>query len=98
MKGYTIGDNTHKQTSRYPRRMDDEQVTYKAYDKLVKAGIRSVCVHKGLFPPSVERQVPNLRGYVNVGDVAPAKDWPKLNFIIYHSGYRCVAAMYDIRH
>jgi hypothetical protein len=27
MKGYTIGDNTHKQTSRYPWRMDDEKVT-----------------------------------------------------------------------
>src|SRR5215469_6434077 len=25
MKGYTIGDNTHKSTSRYPWRMDDEK-------------------------------------------------------------------------
>ena len=28
MKGYTIGDNTHKDLSRYPWRMDDEKVTY----------------------------------------------------------------------
>jgi uncharacterized protein len=97
MKGYTIGDNTHKQTSRYPWRMDDERVTYKAYDKFVKAGIKNVCVHKGLFPPSVERQVPNLRGYVDVSDVGQAaKDWPQLNFIIYHSGYRYVGDIENI--
>jgi uncharacterized protein len=91
MKGYTIGDNTHKSTSRYPWRMDDEKVAYKAYEKFVKAGVKNVCVHKGLFPPSVEKSVPNLRGYVDVSDVGQAaKDWPQLNFVIYHSGYRYV--------
>src|ERR1700683_902163 len=30
VKGYTIGDNTHKELSRYPWRMDDEKVTYRA--------------------------------------------------------------------
>jgi uncharacterized protein len=91
MKGYTIGDNTHKETSRCPWRMDDEKETYQAYEKFVQAGIKNVCVHKGLFPPSVEKQVPNLRGYVDVSDVGQAaKDWPQLNFIIYHSGYRYV--------
>ena len=50
-KGYTIGDNTHKEISRYPWRMDDEKVAYKGYEKMVKAGIKNVCVHKGLFPP-----------------------------------------------
>jgi uncharacterized protein len=94
MKGYTIGDNTHKETSRYPWRMDDEKVTYRAYEKFVRAGVRNVCVHKGLFPPSVEKQLPNLRGYVDVSDVGQAaKDWPQLNFIIYHSGYRYVGNM-----
>jgi uncharacterized protein len=91
MKGYTIGDNTHKSTSRYPWRMDDEKVAYKGYEKFVKAGVKNVCVHKGLFPPSVEKAVPNLRGYVDVSDVGQAaKDWPQLNFVIYHSGYRYV--------
>jgi len=90
-KGYTIGDNTHKDISRYPWRMDDEKVAYKGYEKMVKAGIRNVCVHKGLFPPSVEKQYPNLRPYVDVSDVGKAaKDWPQLNFIIYHSGFRHV--------
>lgn len=91
VKGYTIGDNTHKDTSRYPWRMDDENVAYKGYEKMLKAGVRNVCVHKGLFPPSVERQFPQLREFVDVEDVGrAAKDWPQLNFIIYHSGYRHV--------
>ena len=58
---------------------------------MVKAGIKNVCVHKGLFAPSVEHQFPNLRGFVDVSDVGQAaKDWPQLNFIIYHGGYRHV--------
>jgi hypothetical protein len=91
MKGYTIGDNTHKETSRYPWRMDDEQTTYRAYEKFVKAGIRNVCVHKGLFAPPLERQFPGLRPFVDASDVGrAAKDWPQLNFIIYHGAYRHV--------
>jgi uncharacterized protein len=90
-KGYTIGDNTHKNLSRHPWRMDDEKLLYPAYDKFVKAGIKTVCVHKGLFAPSVERQYPHLVQYADVRDVGKAaKDWPELNFVIYHSGYRHV--------
>jgi hypothetical protein len=90
-KGYTIGDNTHKEISRYPWRLDDEKVTYKGYELMVKAGIKNVCVHKGLFAPGVEKQFPNLRGFADVADVGQAaKDWPNLNFIIYHSAYRHV--------
>ena len=90
-KGYTIGDNTHKDTSHYPWRMDDADTVYPAYRKMLDAGIRNVCVHKGLFPPSLDRRFPRLRGYADVSDVGQAaKDWPQLNFIIYHSGYRHV--------
>jgi hypothetical protein len=91
VKGYTVGDNTHKETSRYPWRMDDEKVAYQGYDRMVKAGIKNVCVHKGLFSPGVERQFPNLRGYADAADVGQAaKDWPQLNFVIYHAAYRHV--------
>ena len=90
-KGYTVGDNTHKDTSRYPWRLDDEKLMYPAYERFANAGIRNVCIHKGLFPPSVEKLVPNLRGYADVSDVGrAAKDWPQLNFVIYHSAYRHV--------
>jgi len=89
VKGYTVGDNTHKETSRYPWRMDDEAVTYKGYERMVKAGVRNVCVHKGLFGRQTAERFPNLLPYADVRDVAKAaKDWPQLNFIIYHSAYR----------
>jgi len=89
MKGYTIGDNTNKHLSKHPWRMDDEKLVYPAYAKFLKAGLINVCVHKGLFPPDVEKQFPHLREYSDVRDVGKAaKDWPQLNFIIYHGGYR----------
>ena len=88
-KGYTIGDNTNKAVGKYPWRLDDEKVAYKAYEKFAKAGLVNVCIHKGLFPPSVEKQFPHLLAYSDVRDVGrAAKDWPQLNFIIYHSAYR----------
>src|SRR6516164_3821002 len=44
-----------------------------------------------VFSPGVEKEFPNLRGYADVADVGQAaKDWPQLNFIIYHSAYRHV--------
>jgi uncharacterized protein len=90
-KGYTVGDNTHKETSQHPWRMDDEETTYKGYERMLKAGVTNVCVHKGLFPPSLDQRFPKLRSYADVSDVAKAaKDWPQLNFIIYHAGYRHV--------
>jgi predicted TIM-barrel fold metal-dependent hydrolase len=88
-KGYTIGDNTHKDLSRYPWRLDDEKLLYPFYEKMQKAGLRNVCVHKGLFPPSIERRFPHLLAHADVRDVGKAaRDWPELNFIVYHSAYR----------
>ncbi|MGE0798612.1 MAG: amidohydrolase family protein [Lautropia sp.] len=89
IKGYTIGDNTNKPMSKWPWRMDDEQLVYPYYALAQKAGIRNICVHKGLFPPATERQFPHLLPFCKVDDVArAAKDWPQLNFVIYHSAYR----------
>jgi len=88
-KGYTIGDNTHKEITRYPWRMDDPAVTYLGYEKFAKAGRPVVAVHKGLFPPSDEQRFPQLTQYAKVDDVGKAaKDWPQLKFLIYHAGYR----------
>jgi predicted TIM-barrel fold metal-dependent hydrolase len=57
--------------------------------QFLKAGLKNVCVHKGLFPPDVEKEFPHLLAYSDVRDVGKAaKDWPQLNFIIYHGGYR----------
>jgi len=88
-KGYTIGDNTNKKLSTHPWRMDDEKLVYPFYETLLKAGYDKVCVHKGLFPPSVEQQFPHLLAHSDIRDVGKAaKDWPKLTFVIYHGGYR----------
>jgi predicted TIM-barrel fold metal-dependent hydrolase len=71
--------------------MDDEKVAYKGYELMKRAGIKNVCVHKGLFAPGIEKQFPHLRGFADVADVGQAaKDWPDMNFIIYHSAYRHV--------
>jgi predicted TIM-barrel fold metal-dependent hydrolase len=88
-KGYTVGDNTHKELSTHPWRMDDEKVAYPFYEKITKAGYDIVCVHKGLYPPSVAQRFPQLTAYANVDDVGKAaKDWPNIRFVIYHSAYR----------
>jgi uncharacterized protein len=90
-KGYTIGDNTHKELAGYPWHADDQKLMYPFYEKIAKTGIRNVCIHKGLFAPAVEKQFPRLRPYTDVSDIGrAAKDWPQLNFLVYHSGYRWV--------
>src|SRR5262245_28056720 len=92
LKGYTVGDNTNKDEARHPWRMDDEKVTYKTYEMAVKHGIKNICVHKGLFPAATAARWPHLVEYAMVGDVGKAaKDWPQLNFVIYHGGYRHAA-------
>lgn len=70
-------------------RHDDEEVAYptfaliqKNYEKLKnrKPGFNNICVHKGLAPGPPDP----LRGHP--GDLPKAaRDWPKLNFISYHS-------------
>lgn len=85
-KGYTLGDPFDN--SQYPWRLDDEKLMYPAYERMVKAGIRNVCIHKGLLPEDYENVITHWR-HAMVDDVGPAaRDWPELNFIIYHSGFR----------
>jgi predicted TIM-barrel fold metal-dependent hydrolase len=86
-KGYTIGDPFR--SSAYAYRLDDEKLMYPAYEKMVKAGIRNICIHKGLLPTNYEQAFPKTWPYAMVDDVGPAaRDWPELNFIIYHSGLK----------
>ena len=89
VKGYTVGDNTHKETSAYPWRMDDETVMYPGYERMLAAGVTTVCVHKGLWGRATAERFPHLSPYADVRDVAKAaRDWPQLNFVIYHAAYR----------
>jgi uncharacterized protein len=92
-KGYTVGDNTHKESAKHPWHADDEKLMYPFYEKIAKSGIKNVCIHKGLFAPAVAAKFPRLRPYADVRDIGKAaKDWPQLNFLVYHSAYRWVGA------
>ena len=48
----------------------------------------SACT-RGFGGRGLDQRFPNLAPYADVRDVAKAaQDWPQLNFIIYHSGFR----------
>jgi uncharacterized protein len=88
-KGYTIGDVMISHGGHYAHKLDDEKLMYPFYERAAKAGIKNVCIHKGLFPAFAEEAQPHLADHAAVSDVGKAaKDWPQLNFVIYHSGYR----------
>jgi uncharacterized protein len=88
-KGYTIGDPLSPANSKYPWRLDDEQLMYPFYERIAKAGITTVCIHKGLLPADYATAMPNAWKYATVEDLPKAaKDWPQINFVIYHSALR----------
>lgn len=89
-KGYTIGDPLNVTTTKYPWRLDDEKNLYPFYEKAVKAGITTICIHKGLLPADYATSMPGgTWKYANVDDVPKAaKDWPQLSFVMYHSALR----------
>jgi predicted TIM-barrel fold metal-dependent hydrolase len=63
--------------------MDDEKVAYPFWERTKKLGIKNLCVHKGL-PLSVF----NEKACTPLDLEKAALDWPDLNFIAYHSGFR----------
>ena len=87
-KGYTMGDVLGvSPTFEHPWRMDDEELTYPSYEKARRHGVRNICVHKGVLPADYER-IPTWR-HATVEDVGKAaRDWPELNFHIYHAALR----------
>jgi predicted TIM-barrel fold metal-dependent hydrolase len=93
-KSYTIGDPLAP--SKYPWRLDDEQVMYPFYEKAVKAGINTLCIHKGLLPPDYEKSFAGVWEYATAWDIGKAaKDWPQMNFVIYHSALRAFLELPD---
>ncbi len=63
--------------------MDDEKVAYPFWEKTKKLGVKNLCVHKGLPLGAF-----NEKGCTPLDLEKAAKDWPDLNFIVYHSGFR----------
>jgi hypothetical protein len=51
--------------------LDDQKLVYPAYATFARAGIRNVCVHKGLFPEAAARRFPQLL------PAATCATWPR---------------------
>jgi hypothetical protein len=70
-----------------PYWLDDEKGTYPFWERTRKLGIRNICIHKGL-----------PLGLFNEEECHPkdlektARDFPDLNFIIYHSAWHPTVA------
>jgi predicted TIM-barrel fold metal-dependent hydrolase len=62
---------------------DDEKRVYPFWEKTRALGIKHLCFHKGLPLGAF-----NVEGCM-VNDIEKAaRDWPDLNFMVYHSGFR----------
>jgi predicted TIM-barrel fold metal-dependent hydrolase len=82
-------------------RLDDEAVAYPTYELIAKAharlgkqspGLNNICVHKGL----TTREAPDLPEVGHPSYIPKAcRDWPQLNFIIYHSCMKTYNWDYD---
>src|SRR5262249_42208587 len=66
--------------------MDDEKVAYPFWERTKRLGIKNLCVHKGLPLGLFNEEHCQPRDLEKA-----AKDWPDLNFIVYHSGLRSVS-------
>jgi len=88
-KGYTVGDPLSPSTKKTMWRLDDEQLMYPVYQKFMKSSSHNVCIHKGLLPLDYETSWAGVWQYATVDDLPKAaKDWPSLNFVMYHGALR----------
>jgi len=73
-----------------PYRIDDEKVAYPMLEASRRLGVKNICLHKGL---------PLLNGveeYWHPRDIErAAKDFPDLNFIVYHSAFHSLLPLLD---
>ena len=70
--------------------MDDEKVAYPMLEKARALGVPRVCVHKGL-------PLGPVANYNHPRDlIKAAKDFPDINFLVYHSGLRSAASIEEI--
>ena len=88
-KAYTVGEPFSPSERRW--RLDDEALMYPAYARMVKAGVTNFAIHKGLLPEDSDGLMPGAEPFARVDDLGrAAKDWPQINFIIYHAAYRTI--------
>ena len=63
--------------------VDDAKVAYPMLEKARRLGVRNICLHMGLPFPGTPEGPWHPRGIE-----AAARDFPDLNFIVYHSGLK----------
>ena len=63
--------------------LDDEKVAYPFWERTKKLGVKNVCVHKGLPLGAFNEKACTPHDLEKA-----ARDWPDLNFIVYHSAFR----------
>ena len=70
--------------------MDDEKIAYPMLERARKLGIPRVCVHKGLpLGPVPEYNHPRDL-------IKAAKDFPDIQFLVYHSGLKSSSGVVDV--
>ncbi|MGQ0811285.1 MAG: amidohydrolase family protein [Nitrospiraceae bacterium] len=67
--------------------MDDEKIAYPMLEQARKLGVPRVCVHKGLPLGPVE-DFNHPRDLIKA-----AQDFPDINFLVYHSGFRSAGSI-----
>jgi predicted TIM-barrel fold metal-dependent hydrolase len=65
--------------------VDDEAVAYPALEYSQKLGVKNVCLHKGLALGLFNEAHCHPRDIVKA-----SKDFPDVNFLIYHSGFKAL--------
>ena len=69
--------------------MDDEKVAYPMLEQARKLNVKRLCVHKGLpLGPVPEYNHPRDL-------IKAAKDFPDIDFLVYHSGFKGAASVDD---
>jgi len=67
--------------------LDDEKVTYPTLEYSRQLKVKNICVHKGLASGLFNEEHCHPKDVVKV-----SKDFPDLNFLIYHSGFKSLEA------
>lgn len=69
-------------------RLDDREIAYPFFEKSLKLGIKNISIHKGLPLPG------RFESYFKPDDILQAaRDFPEINFIIYHAGMKHMMAL-----
>jgi predicted TIM-barrel fold metal-dependent hydrolase len=76
-----------------PWRLDDEKIAYPFLEKAQELGVKNISLHKGLpLPGKVPPGKPKGWYWMPDDVLHAAKDFPDLNFIVYHSAMHQMVA------